>query len=96
LAIDARDGKEFHHQQTIAWEESYLLSDFNGSTIDFDELAAEQINANIPINLTHNYGTINKVGPGWSLMSEEEYEMSHQEKQDLRWAKLKEFSKQNK
>lgn len=98
-AIDARDGAMIEHAQILSWDDEYSLNEFTpedinviaGEEVDFGFLAVEQINANIPINLSHNHGIISKTGLGWSLMSEDEYEQQQSNQPDSRWDKLKEF-----
>jgi len=96
LLTDARDGHEIVHEKAEPWVEEYLLADYEGEEIDFDQLACEQINLNIPINLSHNYDTISKVGPGWQLMSEDEYVNNKKTTSDPRWDKLKQYYKYKK
>ena len=99
-AIDARDGMTITHTDKLVWDDEYSFDaqtkeDVNlivGEEVDFNALAIEQINAAIPINLTHNHGIISKTGSGWSLMSEEEYENDRLKQPDPRWEKLKEFN----
>ncbi|ATG97490.1 YceD family protein [Mesoplasma lactucae] len=98
-AIDARDGELIVHEEEIPWDDAYSFVNKNnddvniidGENVDFDTLVIEQINANIPMNLTHNHDIISKAGSGWSLMSEEEYEANKNNQPDPRWDKLKEF-----
>jgi len=96
LLTDARDGHEIVHDQVESWDEEYLLAEYEGETIDFDQLACEQINLNIPMNLSHNYDKISKVGPGWQLMSEDEYVNNKKTTSDPRWDKLKQYYKYKK
>jgi len=96
LVTDARDGRKLEHSQEVPWTESYNLDDFDGDELNVDLLVAVQINANIPMNFTKNHGTITKTGPGWSVMSEEEYENEKANQSDPRWDKLKEASEKKK
>ncbi|ATZ18651.1 hypothetical protein ESOMN_v1c02690 [Williamsoniiplasma somnilux] len=104
LAIDARDGHEFHYTNEIDWNDVYTFnSELNdhaniifGDDFDIEAYAIEQINMNIPLNLTINHGIISKTGSGWSVMSEEEYLQDvDREDPDPRWEKLNEFSNKN-
>ncbi|MCL8211269.1 hypothetical protein LD125_00220 [Mesoplasma sp. JKS002658] len=102
-AIDARDGAVITHTDRLEWDDEYSFDPQTKENVnlivdeevDFSTLAIEQINASIPINLTHNHGIISKTGSGWSLMSEEEYENDRSKQPDPRWEKLKEFNSSN-
>ncbi|WP_026389549.1 YceD family protein [[Acholeplasma] multilocale] len=104
LAIDARDGKEFEYTQGIDWNEEYAFdSDLNDNanlifTDEFkiEDYVIEQINMNIPINLTINNDIIFKTGSGWKLLSEQQYNDSENEDPDPRWEKLSELTNEHK
>ncbi|WP_031543094.1 YceD family protein [Mesoplasma photuris] len=100
LAIDARDGKEFIYKDGIDWREEYTFSqELNdqanlilGDEFNLEEYLIEQININIPVNISKNNDIIFKTGSGWSLLSEQQYQNSKNDKPDPRWDKLSEIN----
>lgn len=99
--IDARTGDEFEYSSSIDWNDEYsflnLLNDqaniIVGEEFDAQNYVIEQININLPFNLSNNSDIIKKTGFGWTIMSEEEFDQNEQNKIDPRWAKLSEFKK---
>ncbi|ATZ18082.1 YceD family protein [Mesoplasma melaleucae] len=100
-AIDARTGEEFEYSSLIDWNDEYSFSDsindqaniIVGEEFEIQNYVIEQININLPFNLSNNSDIIKKTGFGWTIMSEEEFDQNEQNKIDSRWAKLNEFKK---
>ncbi|UZK63770.1 DUF177 domain-containing protein [Mycoplasma mycoides subsp. capri] len=94
--IDSRIGNEIKYSNYIDWNDEYSFtnsSDFNTNIIINEEFnlkdyIIEQINLNIPFNLSLNNDILNKYGLGWSLESEEEFQKSQANKIDPRWEQL--------
>lgn len=97
-AIDAIDGQVFIYSQELSWDDSYqfgeiLQSDANfiiGENFNLVSYLVEQINLNIPLNLSKNHDIISKVGSGWELLSETDYQIKKQQSNDSdpRWDEL--------
>ncbi|MDQ0568080.1 YceD family protein [Mycoplasma yeatsii] len=100
-AIDARTGKEIKYSDYIDWDDEYSFDKDIDSTnniilkneFDLFDYIIEQININLPFNLSLTNDIINKDGFGWTLLSEENFETENQNKVDPRWEKLDEFIK---
>ncbi|ASZ09169.1 hypothetical protein CK556_02245 [Mesoplasma chauliocola] len=100
-ATDARSGEEFEYSDSIEWNDEYSFQNsindqanlIIGEDFDIINYVIEQININLPFNLSNNSDIINKTGFGWTIMSEEEFYKNEQNKIDPRWAKLNEFKK---
>ncbi|AAT75756.1 unknown protein [Mesoplasma florum L1] len=100
-AIDSRTGEEFEYSDSIDWNDEYSFSDsindqaniIVGEEFDVQNYVIEQININLPFNLSNNSDIIKKTGFGWTIMSEEEFHQNEQNKVDHRWDKLNEFMK---
>ncbi|ATZ21647.1 hypothetical protein MTABA_v1c04480 [Mesoplasma tabanidae] len=100
-AIDSRTGEQFEYTNAIDWNDEYTFSDsindhaniIVGEEFDVKNYLIEQININLPFNLSNNSDIIKKTGFGWTIMSEEEFYQNEQNKVDQRWDKLDEFKK---
>lgn len=97
LAKDARDGQEFEYSNEINWNDEYTFNPESnenaniiiGNDFNLDEYIIEQININIPVNLSINHDIIFKIGSGWQLMSEQQYSTDiDNQAPDSRWDQL--------
>ncbi|UKS54023.1 hypothetical protein MFERI13461_00337 [Mycoplasma feriruminatoris] len=95
-ATDCRTGELIKYSDYIDWNDEYSFtnsSDFNTNIIIGDEFnlkdyIIEQINLNIPFNLTLNNDILNKYGLGWSLETEDEFITNKSNQTDPRWDQL--------
>ncbi|AGJ90876.1 hypothetical protein [Mycoplasma putrefaciens] len=98
-ATDARTGELIKYSNHLDWDDEYSFNKKLDSTyniilkneFDLFEYIIEQININLPLNLSVNNDILNKYGFGWTLLSEEAFETEKQNKVDPRWEKLDEF-----
>ncbi|WP_434343907.1 YceD family protein [Mycoplasma sp. 06067-C1-B144P-99-0482-3] len=97
--IDSRIGNEIKYNNSIDWNDEYSFtnnSDFNTNIIISDQFnlldyIIEQINLNIPFNLSLNNDILKKYGLGWSLESEDDFQHSKNDQIDPRWEQLDNF-----
>lgn len=97
--IDSRIGNEIKYSNSIDWNDEYSFtnnSDFNTNIIISDQFnlldyIIEQINLNIPFNLSLNNDILKKYGLGWSLESEDDFQNSKNDQIDPRWEQLDNF-----
>ncbi|AUF83470.1 hypothetical protein CXP39_01485 [Mesoplasma syrphidae] len=101
LAIDARDGQEFEYSDGIDWNDEYTFNaELNdqanlilGEEFSLQDYIIEQININIPVNLSKNNDIILKAGSGWELLTQQQFDESENDNPDPRWEKLSEYKK---
>ncbi|PPE05446.1 YceD family protein [Williamsoniiplasma lucivorax] len=98
---DANDGHTFTSTQQIDWNDEYSFDEeYNDQTnlilennFDLTAYIIEQINLNIPVNISEKHDIIYKVGSNWELLSENDYlkEQETNAELDPRWDKLNNF-----
>ncbi|WP_027063364.1 YceD family protein [Mesoplasma seiffertii] len=101
LVVDARDGQEFEYADGIDWNDEYTFNDelndqanlILGDEFNLQDYIVEQININIPVNLSKNNDIILKAGSGWELLTQQQFDESENDNPDPRWEKLSEFKK---
>ncbi|ATZ17151.1 hypothetical protein ELUMI_v1c04270 [Williamsoniiplasma luminosum] len=100
-AFDANDGHEFLYSAEIEWNDEYSFDQkANDQTnlilhnnFDLQAYVIEQINLNIPVNLSEKHAIIYKVGSNWEFLSENDHMKNEEISKDLdpRWEKLNNF-----